>query len=138
MSAPESIDRASRIPLYLQLAEVLRIHVEGLLDGELLPSIGRLTERYGVGRGVVRAALQELEREGLVVVEAGIGAFRRPRPSINEVDARAGDVVATRPPTPAERRFYDLSPAVSMLVITRAGTSVEEAYPGDRTVVRMV
>src|SRR5215213_4414842 len=60
------------------LAEALR---ERIMVGELAPGqrlIERdLVERYEVGRGTVRAALQRLEHEGLVTVETHRGAFVR-------------------------------------------------------------
>src|SRR4051812_40641626 len=60
------------------LADALR---ERIMTGELLPGerlIERdLVERYEVGRGTVRAALQRLEHDGLVTVETHRGAFVR-------------------------------------------------------------
>src|SRR3954447_19729318 len=60
------------------LADALR---ERIMAGELSPRerlIERdLVERYDVGRGTVRAALQRLEHEGLVTVETHRGAFVR-------------------------------------------------------------
>jgi DNA-binding GntR family transcriptional regulator len=60
------------------LAVALR---ERILDGELAPG-SRLVERalvedYDVSRGTVRAALQQLEHEGLVAAETHRGAFVR-------------------------------------------------------------
>jgi DNA-binding GntR family transcriptional regulator len=60
------------------LADALRERIMsgGLAPGERL--IERdLTERYEVGRGTVRAALQRLEHEGLVTVATHRGAFVR-------------------------------------------------------------
>jgi len=60
------------------LADALR---ERIMSGELAPRerlIERdLVERYDVGRGTVRAALRQLEHEGLVAVETHRGAFVR-------------------------------------------------------------
>ena len=60
------------------LADALR---ERIIGGELAPGdrlIERdIVERYEVGRGTVRAALQRLEHEGLVTVETHRGAFVR-------------------------------------------------------------
>ena len=60
------------------LAAALR---ERILEGELVPG-SRLVERglvedYDVSRGTVRAALQQLEHDGLVAVETHRGAFVR-------------------------------------------------------------
>jgi DNA-binding GntR family transcriptional regulator len=60
------------------LADAVR---ERIMLGELAPGqrlIERdLVERYDVGRGTVRAALQRLEHQGLVTVETHRGAFVR-------------------------------------------------------------
>ena len=60
------------------LADALR---ERIMSGELRPGerlIERdLVERYEVARGTVRAALRQLEHEGLVAVETHRGAFVR-------------------------------------------------------------
>ena len=60
------------------LAEAVR---ERIMAGELVPGqrlVERdLVERYDVGRGTVRAALQRLEHDGLVTVETHRGAFVR-------------------------------------------------------------
>jgi DNA-binding GntR family transcriptional regulator len=60
------------------LADALR---ERIMGGDLGPGerlIERdLVERYDVGRGTVRAALQRLEHDGLVTVETHRGAFVR-------------------------------------------------------------
>jgi len=60
------------------LADALR---ERILNGELVPGerlIERdLVETYDVSRGTVRAALQELEHDGIVAVETHRGAFVR-------------------------------------------------------------
>lgn len=60
------------------LADALR---ERIMSGDLAPGrrlIERdLVERYDVARGTVRAALRELEHEGLVTVETHRGAFVR-------------------------------------------------------------
>jgi DNA-binding GntR family transcriptional regulator len=60
------------------LADALR---ERIMSGDLAPGrrlIERdLVERYEVARGTVRAALRQLEHEGLVIVETHRGAFVR-------------------------------------------------------------
>jgi DNA-binding GntR family transcriptional regulator len=60
------------------LADALR---ERIMGGDLAPGqrlVERdLVERYEVGRGTVRAAIQRLEHDGLVTVEVHRGAFVR-------------------------------------------------------------
>ena len=56
------INRTSPIPLYFQLAEVLRQDIQSgaLAVGSKLPTENELCEQYAVSRSVVRQALQSL------------------------------------------------------------------------------
>src|SRR2546422_7005798 len=71
------LDRVGSVPLYLQIAELLRTQVrEGHYPpGVALPSERKLMDEYGVTRATVRNALAELRAEGLIVMERGAGAF---------------------------------------------------------------
>lgn len=65
------------LPLYARLRDELRA---GILDGRLapgskLPSEYELTEQHGVSRITVRQALNDLQKEGLIVKLHGKGAF---------------------------------------------------------------
>ncbi len=73
----ERINRASKLPLYQQLYQVLRgiILRGGWQPGELLPSEAELTTRYGVSRIVVRQVLDRLAREGFIYRQQGRGTF---------------------------------------------------------------
>ena len=54
-------------PLYSQLANTLRDHIENDLEpDDLIPSERSLSECYGLSRTTVRLALKELERIGLI------------------------------------------------------------------------
>ncbi|BBK33913.1 GntR family transcriptional regulator [Stella humosa] len=68
---------ASRVPLYLQLAEVLRRHVgRGRWPaGATLPSIEALMAEFQVARVTVRQAVALLAREGLLSPQRGRGTF---------------------------------------------------------------
>src|SRR4249920_528531 len=64
-------------PLYAQLRDELRGRI---LDGRLaplaqLPSESALTARHGVSRITVRQALNDLQKEGLIVRVHGKGSF---------------------------------------------------------------
>ena len=71
------IDKSSPVPYYYQLRQLLERAVSsGELDvGEQIPTEGALCELYGVSRTVVRQALSDLEREGLVTRVKGKGTF---------------------------------------------------------------
>ena len=70
----------SGMPAYLQVADDLRVQIRtGALEpGAQLPSMAQLRQRYGVSNTVVRDALAELRRDGLVVGQQGKGVFVRP------------------------------------------------------------
>jgi 5-formyltetrahydrofolate cyclo-ligase len=64
-------------PLYqqvLEAVEALAMRTE-LGDPSPLPPEARLMERFGVSRGTVRRAIEELVREGLLRIEPGRGTF---------------------------------------------------------------
>jgi GntR family transcriptional regulator len=62
------IDRASPIPFYYQLQEILKEEIERgtWRPGELLPSEAELEHRFGVSRTVIRKALDVLEADGQI------------------------------------------------------------------------
>ena len=71
------LDKTSFVPLYYQLADLLR---DKILDGTLkvgkpFPSENDLIREYGISRGTVREALRILGHEGLIERRKGIGTF---------------------------------------------------------------
>jgi GntR family transcriptional regulator len=78
MSLPSSsIDRASPVPFYFQLARLLQeeISTGRWASGTRIASEPALGEHFGVSRTVIRQALDRLEREGLVQRIKGRGTF---------------------------------------------------------------
>ena len=76
-----TIDHEGDVPVYLQLAAILRGRIE---RGELaprrpLPSINRLAQEYGIARGSVEKAVQVLRDEGLVRTVIGRGVYVVPK-----------------------------------------------------------
>ena len=71
------LNTASPVPLYHQLAEILRRGIESRAwpSGARLPSEFELCRDYGVTRPTVRQALDGLVREGRVFKRRGVGAF---------------------------------------------------------------
>jgi GntR family transcriptional regulator len=80
-----SLDRASPVPLHVQLKEALRGQIlNGVWGpGDLLPAESELCSEFEVSRTTVRQALAELTRESLVVRERGRGTFVAP-PKLTE------------------------------------------------------
>lgn len=68
--------RSRKQPLYDQLVDILTDKIENECSpGDMLPSERELSLRYGLSRTTVRLALQELERQGLVIRQHGRGTF---------------------------------------------------------------
>lgn len=70
-----SVDRASPVPLYFQLAQQLEAAIERgrLSPGSLLGNEIELAGRLGLSRPTVRQAIQSLVDKGLLVRRRGIG-----------------------------------------------------------------
>lgn len=70
-----TLDRNSFIPLYYQLAQLLRENISSGLwaAGSELPSERKLMDEFDLSRNTVRQALDLLDREGLVRREQGSG-----------------------------------------------------------------
>jgi GntR family transcriptional regulator len=71
------LDRRTRLPLYVQIADRIRdlIERERLGPGTALPSEAELRERLRVSRATIRQALQQLELDGRVERYQGRGTF---------------------------------------------------------------
>jgi GntR family transcriptional regulator len=74
---PEPMDRKSGVPLYLQLATVIRHRIERgtLVEGSKVPSLHDLQGEFGVARITARQAMDRLESEGLISRHKGKGTF---------------------------------------------------------------
>lgn len=71
------IDKGGFIPLYIQLRDILKGLINGkkLLPGDQIPSENELSATFNISRMTVRQAIQELMREGIVVIRRGEGTF---------------------------------------------------------------
>jgi DNA-binding transcriptional regulator YhcF (GntR family) len=70
------IDRDSPVPLHYQLYLQLKDwFVREFAAGQALPTELVIAERFSIGRGTVRIALDHLVREGLIVRTSGRGTF---------------------------------------------------------------
>lgn len=85
MSAQTKINKASHMPYYAQLRELLEADIRAgrLAVGAQLPSEAELCASYDVSRTVVRQALMELSNEGLISRVKGKGSFVA-RPKVDE------------------------------------------------------
>lgn len=68
VASPESINRLSPVPYYLQLAAILRAAIDRgeVPPGASLPSESELSKSHGISRTAIRNALDLLDREGRI------------------------------------------------------------------------
>jgi len=80
------LDHHSHIPLYHQLADLLRSHIDkgDIGPGDKIPSEPELCETYKLGRPTVRQATEQLVREHILERRKGSGTFVTEKPK--EVD----------------------------------------------------
>lgn len=78
----QSLSAAHPLPLYAQLAELLRHRISrgDWKEGDRLPSHELLTREFAVARVTVRQAITMLEDDGLVRSQQGRGTFVTARP----------------------------------------------------------
>nr|HMN31029.1 GntR family transcriptional regulator [Caldilineaceae bacterium] len=71
------LDKESPVPLYYQLAELLRERIVAgeYKAGEQLPSERELSEQANISRMTARQAVAYLERQGVLVVKPGLGTY---------------------------------------------------------------
>jgi GntR family transcriptional regulator len=83
-SVAVTIDHDGALPVYKQLANLLRGQIE---RGELqpnrpIPAESRLMQIHEVGRDTVRKAIAILREEGLVIAIQGRGTFVKPKDEV--------------------------------------------------------
>lgn len=100
MAMSSSIDPDGPIPVYRQLAALLRAQIESgeLPPGRAIPAEARLKDMYGVGRDTVRRALEVLRTEGIVITVWAKGTF--PTDPADRDRAQAHDDENSRPTSP--------------------------------------
>jgi DNA-binding GntR family transcriptional regulator len=76
-SGRESIDHGAAMPVWRQLAAILRARIlDGRLPpGRMIPSEKACEQEFGTARGTCRKAVALLRDEGLVITVAGRGSY---------------------------------------------------------------
>jgi GntR family transcriptional regulator len=77
MHKPPTVFGNSRMPLYLQVAALMRqkIASQQWRVGEQIPTLEALEKEYRVSRITLRASLDQLEQQGVVKRTRGLGTF---------------------------------------------------------------
>jgi GntR family transcriptional regulator len=73
----DEIDPDGPVPIYLQLANILRAGIESgeFPAGRPVPTERMLTQTFGIAVGTVKKAIQVLRDEGLVYTVIGRGVY---------------------------------------------------------------
>ena len=84
-----TIDEADRRPVYRQIAEEIKTLIARgeLEEGVALPPVRQIASDLGVNLNTIAAAYRELQKEGLVRVRHGAGAFVAARKLSQQSDA---------------------------------------------------
>jgi GntR family transcriptional regulator len=71
------IDRASALPVYVQLAEQIRllVHRGALAQGDPMPTARELAVALGINANTVTRVYRDLQQQGLLRLERGVGTF---------------------------------------------------------------
>ena len=69
------VDRASPLPVYVQLAEQIRLLIRrgALGPGDPMPTVRELAVALGVNANTVTRVYRDLQQEGLLRLERGLG-----------------------------------------------------------------
>lgn len=72
-----TIDRTSPLPVYVQLAEQIRLLVRrgALNPGDPLPTVRELAVSLGINANTVTRVYRDLQQEGVLRLERGLGTF---------------------------------------------------------------
>ena len=73
------LNPSSGIPLYLQLIEQIKhaMETEAIRPGDQLPSVRKMAEELVINPNTVARVYRELERDGVIEVRHGAGAYVR-------------------------------------------------------------
>ena len=83
----ERLDKASPIPVYLQLAEILekRIKDSSYRVGSKIPPESRLSADFKVNRNTIRHAIELLVEKGLLEKQKGVGTFVKRKTTLHPI-----------------------------------------------------
>lgn len=102
MKLPVEIRKESGIPLYVQLAEEIRllVHRGELRPGDQMPTVRELSVALGINANTVARVYRDLQREGLLALKRGVGTF--------VTEAKAGAAIGKKAYEAIERKAAEL------------------------------
>ncbi len=77
MELAVDIEKGSAVPIYAQLSEQIRLLIRrgALSPGDSMPTVRSLAVELGVNANTVARVYRDLQREGLLRLERGVGTF---------------------------------------------------------------
>ncbi len=77
MTLAVEIEKESAVPLYAQLSEQIRLLLRRgvLAPGDPMPTVRALAVELGINANTVARVYRDLQREGLLKLERGVGTF---------------------------------------------------------------
>lgn len=126
MTEPPPLGFSGR-PAYQEMADLLRSQVaDGTLRvGQIIPSTARLTARHDVSATVVRAAVRQLQTEGVLLGVPGKGVYVRATPDTVAADTAHVEEV--------DRRVHQLREDLAGLTLRVDDTPTGDAVAALRT-----
>ncbi len=77
MEIDVTIEKGSAVPIYAQLSEQIRLLIRrgALAPGASMPTVRSLAVELGINANTVARVYRDLQREGLLRLERGVGTF---------------------------------------------------------------
>ena len=77
MELAVNIEKDSAVPIYAQLSEQIRLLIRrgALTPGDSMPTVRSLAVELGVNANTVARVYRDLQRDGLLRLERGVGTF---------------------------------------------------------------
>ena len=77
MELDVTIEKGSAVPIYAQLSQQIRLLIRrgALSPGDSMPTVRSLAVELGINANTVARVYRDLQREGLLRLERGVGTF---------------------------------------------------------------
>ena len=130
------INRQSGVPTHLQIVDQIKnlIAVGRLQPGERLPAIRQLAVDLGVDFNMVAHAYKELDREGVISTQSGLGSFVPDQPDQLPLAQRRRELLGSifsKPFVEALRLGYSMREIEEAVIeqLTRWWTETQSSDP---------